>query len=127
MTISPVIGSSFINTYRIQKDHKCRKGSSIVLPTKYEASLDPGFRWENDGNYLYVNWLDSDNEVVRRARAVLGVDGISPAEWVVRIGEAMALNECPEDWRRGTWRGLGRPMRWSFLGWLRASWRQGRS
>jgi hypothetical protein len=86
----------------------------------FESSLDPGFRWEKEGNYLYVNWLDSETEVVRRARAVLGVDGISPEEWVARIREAMALNECPEDWRRGTWRGLGRPMRWSFGEWLRA-------
>lgn len=108
MTISPVIGSSFINTYRIQKDQRCRKGSTIVLPEKFESSLNSGFRWEKEGKYLYVDWVGSITEGVRRARAILGVDGISPTEWMTRIENAIAVNECPEEWIQGTWRGLGR-------------------
>lgn len=87
MTITPVIGSALIKTYKLLGTHR---GSVTVLPAAYRNELEPGTVAIEANGVLHPNWIESGGDTLDRCRHSLRIGTYDTAQTRLLFGRRLS-------------------------------------
>lgn len=104
MTITPVIGTALIKTYKLLGQHH---GSVVVLPAGYRNDLEAGTEYTETNGVLYLNWIESAGDTLTRCRQALRIASYDVVAMQTLARDAASRNGCPAKWLAATETYLG--------------------
>ncbi len=99
LTITPVIGTALIKTYKLLGDHR---GSVAVVPAHYRNELEHGIVAIEENGVLYLNWIESVSDTLDRCRHILRIGRYNADALRVLFTKAAQRNDCPARWLERT-------------------------
>ena len=105
MTITPVIGTALIKTYKLLGKHR---GGVVVVPAEYRGEIEEGTLAVEADGVLFLNWMESTSSTLTKCRQALRIGSYGATELWPLFETAVARNRCPAPWRTRTERFLRR-------------------
>ena len=95
MTVTPVIGTALIKTYKLLGRHH---GGVTVMPMAYREELEPGTVVIEMDGVLYLNWIESSGEILESCRRILRIGSYDCTAMRTLFKAATKRNDCPQQW-----------------------------
>jgi hypothetical protein len=107
MTVLPVMGTAWINAYRVQGDPECPSGNLFVVPKSLADKVPKGITVRQAGAFAVIDWLHAESPELSQLLSKTNLFKREPLVEETALREYLASTAVPESWATNTLRLLG--------------------